>query len=117
MTSLKWQTENLQKCIQELSDTCLYSPFITLEGFRHINHIFRNRGDYIDVVHSLFNFLNLPISWILHIRHPYQPNNAIPFEIYISLITDQIKDIVFTALLNYVKQTKLKYVYVHCTTT
>jgi hypothetical protein len=106
--------DTLHQRLQKIENDVLYSPCIIIEGFRYLANIIINNGNYTDIIYSLFKCLNLPISWILNIKHPYQSNNTLPFEIHVLLITKQIKDIVFKTVLNFVKQSKLKYVYVHC---
>ncbi len=98
----------IESRIQNLSILNEYPPCIVISGLRHLSLTqMIKHNDFKSIVISLFQLLNIPLEWILEIKHSlHLTNGKVPFDAYIYLIDEHIKIKVYKLLLNHIKHTK-----------
>jgi len=107
------KTANMEEDIFYLRSRTLKSPCISMMGIDKLHKVIKypiNEASVVDIVHNLFNLLNMPISWILSIDQQPDINkkNRIPSEVHIQLIADNIKLLVYKTIKNHLKESKQK---------
>jgi hypothetical protein len=112
------KTTDMEEDIFYLRLRTFKAPCILISGLdklqihKGINHS-ETEKHYVNIVHSLFKLLNIPISWILSIDNHLESTNpkCIPPEVLVTLITDNLKLFVYKTLTNYIKETNQKRIF------
>ena len=92
--------------INFLQARALGKPCIQL--CKTIKHSTFESSSHMEIIHKLFNLLNLPTFWIHSISNEICKPNCLPTTMNIYLITDNIKRFVYNAIVQYLKQTDQK---------
>lgn len=106
----------LEMSLDELKLVNDCPPCICISGLRNLSltQMVKN-CDFIKVIQTLFQLLNIPAEWVLEIRNPphlKSIHDKIPFEAYIYLIDNHIKLQVYKTLLNHLKHTNQRKVHI-----
>lgn len=104
----------LNRDINFLQTKALGKPCIVIKEFnklqlcKTIKHSTVESSSHMEIIHKLFNLLNLPTFWIHSISNEICKPNCLPTTMNIYLITDNIKRFVYNAIVQYLKQTDQK---------
>jgi hypothetical protein len=103
LTQLESEFQNLQLFNN-------YPPCLVISGVRYLalTQMLKHK-DIKNVIISLFQLLNIPVDWILHVKpapHEILNNEQLPFDAQIYLIDNHIKVKVYKLLLNHIKYTR-----------
>jgi hypothetical protein len=111
------KTTDMEEDIYYLRLRTFKAPCILITGLeklhlsKSIKH-YENEQPYVNVIHTLFRLLNMPISWILSIDNSSENTkpNCIPSEVLIILITDNVKLFVYRTLKHHFKDVNQKHI-------
>jgi len=110
MQKIDFSLSHLEYSIEKLILQNDFPPCLVISGLRHLSLAqMVKHHDYKSIIFSLFNLLNIPLDYILYIKHAsYTKFNEekIPFDAYIYLIDEHLKIKVYKLLLNHIKRTK-----------